>query len=265
MKGVILAGGKGTRLYPLTYATNKHLLPVYDQPMVFYPIQTLVSAGITEIMIVTGDIHAGHFINVIKNGKDLGLKHVEYAYQEGGSKGIADALRYAEDFADGGSIAVILGDNTTDADITPAVQRFLGYGHGAMVFLKKVIDPERFGNPVFSQDDPQKIIDIVEKPQTPHSAYAVTGLYLYDSSVFERVKSLKPSDRGELEITDVNNSYLKDGQLYWEELNGFWSDAGTFHSLYRSNHYWAKKKLADKYDDVIKGVYVPNKGLNRKS
>ncbi len=264
MKGVILAGGRGSRLYPLTFATNKHLLPVYDQPMIFYPIQTLVSAGITEIMIVTGDIHAGHFINVIKNGKELGLRHVEYAYQEGGSKGIADALRYAEDFADGESIAVILGDNTTDADIGPAVKRFEKLGSGAMVFLKKVVDPERFGNPVFDPHDQTKIIDIIEKPNTPHSPYAVTGLYLYDNTVYSKINQLKPSDRGELEITDVNTTYLKEGKLYWEELKGFWSDAGTFHSLYRSNHYWAKKKLGDKYEDVIKGVYVPNKGLNQK-
>ncbi len=265
MKGVILAGGKGSRLYPLTFATNKHLLPVYDQPMIFYPIQTLVAAGITEIMIVTGDIHAGHFINVIKNGKELGLKHVEYAYQEGGSRGIADALRYTEDFADGESIAVILGDNTTDANIKPAVDKFTQIGEGAMVFLKKVVDPERFGNPVFDPHDESKIIDIIEKPSKPHSPYAVTGLYLYDNTVYSKISQLKPSGRGELEITDVNNLYLQEGKLYWEELNGFWSDAGTFHSLYRSNHYWAKKKLGDKYEDVIKGVYVPNKGLNQKS
>jgi len=265
MKGVILAGGKGSRLYPLTFATNKHLLPVYDQPMIFYPIQTLVAAGITEIMIVTGDIHAGHFINVIKNGKELGLKHVEYAYQEGGSRGIADALRYTEDFADGESIAVILGDNTTDANIKPAVDKFTQIGEGAMVFLKKVVDPERFGNPVFDPHDEKKIIDIIEKPSKPHSPYAVTGLYLYDNTVYSKISQLKPSGRGELEITDVNNLYLQEGKLYWEELNGFWSDAGTFHSLYRSNHYWAKKKLGDKYEDVIKGVYVPNKGLNQKS
>jgi len=259
MKGVILAGGKGTRLYPLTYPTNKHLLPVYDQPMVFYPIQTLVSAGITEVLIVTGDIHAGQFINVIKNGKDLGLTHVEYAYQEDGSAGIADALKYARDFADRESIAVILGDNTTDADISGAVKKFDGNGGGAMVFLKKVIDPERFGNPVFDPQDPEKILEIIEKPKSPVSPYAVTGLYFYDAQVYDIIKTLKPSDRGELEITDVNNAYIKKGQLYWQELKGYWSDSGTFHSLFRSNRYWAKKKLGDKYQEVVAGNAVPTK------
>jgi len=254
MKGVILAGGKGSRLYPLTHATNKHLLPVYDQPMIYYPIQTLVNAGITEVLIVTGDIHAGHFINVLKNGKDLGLKHVEYAYQECGSGGIADALSYAEDFADGENIAVILGDNTTDADISIEVASFKS---GAMIFLKEVPDPERFGNPVFDPDDHQKILEIIEKPKVPNSSYAVTGLYLYDSAVYEIIRNLEPSNRNELEITDVNNAYLRKGKLHWEELDGFWSDAGTFHSLYRSGRYWAKKKLATKYDDVVSGVAIP--------
>lgn len=257
MKGVILAGGKGTRLYPLTHATNKHLLPVYDQPMVYYPIQTLVNAGITEVLIVTGDIHAGHFINVIKNGKDLGLTHVEYAYQEGGSAGIADALKYAEDFADGGSIAVILGDNTTDADIAPAVKKFDDSDGGAMLFLKKVVDPERFGNPIFDSHDPQKIVEIIEKPKNPTSPYAVTGLYFYDAKVYEIIRSLKPSGRGELEITDVNNAYIQKGQLYWQELDGFWSDAGTFHSLFRSSRYWAQKRLGDKYQEVVAGNAIP--------
>ncbi len=250
MKGVILAGGKGTRLYPLTYATNKHLLPVYDQPMVYYPIQTLVSAGITEILIVTGESHAGHFINVIKNGKDLGLAHVEYAYQEGGSSGISDALKYAEDFADGGSIAVILGDNTTDADIKGAVTNFK---EGAMVFLKEVPDPARFGIPRFNATDPQVIDEILEKPQDPPSNMAVTGLYLYDNTVFEKIRTLKPSARGELEVTDLNNAYIAQHKLQWAKLEGFWSDAGTFASLYRSSTYWAKKKLGDNYQDVVDG------------
>ncbi len=257
MKGVILAGGKGSRLYPLTYATNKHLLPIYDQPMIYYPIQTLVSAGISEVLIVTGDIHAGHFINVIKNGKELGLTHVEYAYQEGGSAGIADALKYAEDFADGESIAVILGDNTTDANIAPAVKKFEESGGGAMVFLKKVIDPERFGNPVFDKSDESKIINIIEKPKVPVSPYAVTGLYFYDSKVYDIIRSLKPSDRGELEITDVNNAYIKEGRMTWEELKGFWSDAGTFHSLFRSSRYWAQKRLGIEYKSIVAGNAVP--------
>lgn len=254
MKGVILAGGKGTRLYPLTYATNKHLLPIYDQPMVYYPINTLVAAGITEVLIVTGDVHAGHFINVIKNGHDLGLTHVEYAYQEGGSAGIADALKYAEDFADGEPIAVILGDNTTDADISGAVKNFKD---GGMVFLKEVVDPERFGNPVFAKDDPKRIETIIEKPKEPANKLAVTGLYFYDHTVYDKIRTLKPSGRGELEITDVNNAYIKEGKMQWSMLDGFWSDAGTFHSLYRSNRYWAIKKLGDKYDDVCAGVDVP--------
>ena len=259
MKGVILAGGKGTRLYPLTYATNKHLLPIYDQPMIYYPIQTLVNAGITEVLIVTGDIHAGHFINVIKNGKELGLTHVEYAYQEGGSAGIADALKYAEDFADGESIAVILGDNTTDADISGAVKKFDGNGGGSMIFLKKVIDPERFGNAVFEENDSTKIKEIIEKPKNPTTPYAVTGLYFYDSNVYNIIRGLSPSGRGELEITDVNNAYIKAGKMYWEELKGFWSDAGTFHSLFRSNRYWAQKRLGIEYKSIVAGNAVPEK------
>ncbi len=254
MKGIILAGGRGSRLYPLTYATNKHLLPVYDQPMVFYPIQTLVKAGITEVLIVTGDIHAGHFINVIKNGKELGLTHVEYAFQEGGSAGIADALKYAEDFADGQPVAVILGDNTTDADISTAVKEFTD---GAMIFLKEVIDPERFGNPVFAKDDPKRIETIVEKPKSPANKMAVTGIYFYDSSVYGKIRTLKPSARKELEITDLNNAYIAEGKMKWTPLNGFWSDAGTFHSLYRSNRYWAHKKLGNNYQNVVDGKAIP--------
>lgn len=245
MKGIILAGGKGTRLEPLTLATNKHLLPIYDQPMIFYPIKTLLSAGITDILVVTGDIHAGQFMSVLTNGKQLGIHHLEYAYQEGGSKGIADALKYGEDFADGGSVAVILGDNTTDADISPSVADFKT---GATIFLKQVSDPERFGNPRFAPANPQKIIDIIEKPTTPVSPYAVTGLYLFDQTVFNKIKTLKPSHRGELEVTDINNAYIKAGQLHWSELKGYWSDAGTFASLFRSNLYWAKKKLGRQYD-----------------
>ncbi len=250
MKGIVLAGGKGTRLDPLTLTTNKHLLPVYDQPMIFYPINTLVKAGIKDVLIVTGDIHSGQFINILKNGKQFGLNHLEYAYQEGGSKGIADALKYAEDFADGDPITVILGDNTTDSNIASAVKNFKT---GATIFLKTVIDPERFGNPVFSKSQPQRIETIVEKPQKPFSPYAVTGLYIYDNTVFQKINTLKPSGRGELEITDINNAYLKEGRLSWIELKGYWSDAGTFHSLFRSNRYWAKKKLGDNYQAVIKG------------
>ena len=245
MKGIILAGGKGTRLEPLTLPTNKHLLPVYDQPMIYYPIKTLVSAGIKDILVVTGDIHAGQFMYVLKNGKEFGINHLEYAYQVGGSKGIADALKYAEDFSDGEPIAVILGDNTTDADIAPAVA---GFKDGATIFLKKVIDPERFGNPRFDPADPQKITGIIEKTKKAVSPYAVTGLYIYDATVFAKIKTLKPSHRGELEVTDINNAYLAEGKLHWSELKGYWSDAGTFQSLFRSNRYWARKKLGEQYD-----------------
>ena len=239
MKGAILAGGLGTRLYPLTHATSKHLLPIYDQPMVYYPIQTLVRAGIDDVIVVTGGPHAGDYLRVLGNGRQLGLRHLEYTYQER-EGGIAEALALCEDFADGGPLAVILGDNTTDADIRPVVEDFSG---GALVFLKRVHDPERYGCPVFDPDDPGRILHIEEKPKEPRSDYAVSGLYLYDGRVFEYITRLKPSGRGELEITDVNNFYLEDGLLRWTELDGFWSDAGTFESLYRSNVFWAEKKL----------------------
>ncbi|OGM57538.1 spore coat protein [Candidatus Woesebacteria bacterium RIFCSPHIGHO2_12_FULL_46_16] len=238
MKGVILAGGLATRLYPLTHATNKHLLPVYDKPMIFYPIEALLDAGIKEILIVTGGPHAGDFIRVLKDGKELGVNHLEYTYQERPDGGIADALALAKDFADGGPIAVILGDNTTDADIKSQVQSFKD---GALVFVKKVADPERYGVPVFDKTG-KKILKIEEKPKKPKSEYAVTGLYLYDNSVFDIVKTIKPSQRGQLEITDVNNAYLKKGKLRWAELEGFWTDAGTPASLFKANMFWAVKK-----------------------
>jgi glucose-1-phosphate thymidylyltransferase len=243
MKGVILAGGLGTRLYPLTHVTNKHLLPIYDKPMIFYPIQTLVSAGVTDILIVTGGPHVGHFLGVLKNGKELGIRHLEYAYQEAPDGGIADALALAEDFADGGSIAVILGDNTTDADISGTVRNFKD---GALVFLKEVPDPERFGVAEFNPSERSRIIGIEEKPKYPKSNYAVTGLYLYDNRVFEFVRQCDPgyAGRGELEITQVNNFYLREGTLRWEGLKGFWSDAGTFESMYNASRYWAEKALA---------------------
>lgn len=238
MKGVILAGGLATRLYPLTYATNKHLLPVYNKPMIFYPITTLVNAGIKEILIVVSGPHAGDFIAVLKNGKELGIKHLEYAYQENPKGGIADALSLAEDFADGGNITVILGDNTTDADISKPVKEFK---KGALIFLKKVPDPSRFGVPRFDPKNPKKIIEIIEKPKNPPSEYAVTGLYIYDNQVFDFIRKCKPSWRGELEITDVNNFYIQKGELSWAELSGYWLDAGTFESLFAANLYWAKK------------------------
>ncbi|MCX7881118.1 MAG: sugar phosphate nucleotidyltransferase [Patescibacteria group bacterium] len=241
MKGVILAGGLATRLYPLTFATNKHLLPVYDKPMIFYPIQTLVKAGITEVLVVVSGPHAGHFIQVLKNGKEFGLDHLEFAYQENPKGGIADALSLAEDFADNQSIAVILGDNTTDADISSEVKNFKD---GALIFLKKVPDPQRFGVPRFDPKNRLKIVEIIEKPKKPPSDYAVTGLYLYDNKVFDYVKKCDPNfaGRGELEITQVNNFYIQEKKISWAELNGYWLDAGTFDTLLMANLYWAKKK-----------------------
>lgn len=237
MKGVILAGGLGTRLYPLTHVTNKHLLPVYNKPMIFYPIATLVNAGIDEIMIVLGGPHAGHFVSVLRNGWSLGIKHLEFAYQEN-EGGIAHALSLAEAFSDGDSLAVILGDNTTDADISKAVSEFK---EGALIFLKEVPDPYRFGVPTFDLKDPSKITKITEKPKKPDTNFAVTGLYIYDAQVFKFIKSIKPSARGELEITDVNNSYINKGQLRWSLLKGYWRDTGTFDTLLEANTYWAKK------------------------
>ena len=237
MKGVILAGGLGTRLYPLTYVTNKHLLPVFDRPMIFYPIQALVNAGIDEILIVVGGPHAGDFISVLKNGKELGVKHLEFAYQEG-EGGIADALVLAEDFAAGDNITVILGDNTTDADISRTVAEF---DSGALIFLKEVPDPQRYGIPSFDPKDPHRIVKITEKPKKPENNLAVAGLYIYDNKVFGYVKTLKPSDRGELEITDVNNCYVKAGTLRAANLKGYWRDAGTFETLFEANAHWARK------------------------
>lgn len=240
MKGVVLAGGLGTRLYPLTYVTNKHLLPVYNKPMIYYPIKTLVNAGITEVLIVTSGPHVGHFLGVIKNGKELGLTHVEYAYQEKPNGGIADALALAEDFAEGKPITVILGDNTTDANIKQAVDNFK---KGATIFLREVPDPERFGVAVFDPKNKSKVIQIDEKPTKPKSNMAVTGLYIYDATVFEYIKKCDPDyiGRGELEITQVNNFYIEAGDMTWQELNGFWSDAGTFATLFLATSHWANK------------------------
>jgi len=238
MKGVILAGGLGTRLFPLSFATNKHLLPVYDKPMVFYPIETLVKAGVKEILIITGGPHAGHFIRVLKNGKELGVSHLEYAFQEG-EGGLAEALKLAEDFADGGPITVILGDNTTDANIGTSVSRFKD---GAVMFLKKVPDPKKYGVPVFDKSNPKKIIRIEEKPEKPKSQYASTGLYIFDNKCFDYIRTLKPSKRGELEITDLQNKYIKAGKMKWELLEGFWTDAGSFDTLLTAGVFWASKK-----------------------
>jgi glucose-1-phosphate thymidylyltransferase len=244
MKGVILAGGRGTRLYPLTYATNKHLLPVYNKPMIYYPIQTLTTAGIKEIMIVVSGPHAGHFIRVLKNGKEMGVDTLEYGYQENPKGGIADALSIAEDFADQEPITVILGDNTTDAEIGDAVK---GFEKGALVFLKKYQDKEllkRFGVPVFDNSG-EKIVKIEEKPQKPKSDYAQTGLYIYDKTVFEKIRELEPSERGELEVSDLNSLYAQNDELYWAELDGYWRDAGTFEALLEVNKFWQEKAIEE--------------------
>ncbi|MCI0533987.1 MAG: NTP transferase domain-containing protein [Verrucomicrobiales bacterium] len=231
MKGVVLAGGTGSRLYPLTRITNKHLLPVYDKPMIHYPIQTLVDAGIEDILIVTGGNSAGDFLRLLRNGKDFGLKQLNFAYQEG-EGGIADALRLAEHFVDGSRVCVVLGDNVIEGSIVNARQRFDALERGAMILLKDVPDPQRFGVPVF-QDG--RLLRIEEKPSQPKSPYAVIGVYFYDVTVFDRIRELAPSARGEFEITDVNNSYLRDGQLHHAVLDGWWTDAGTFESLWRAS------------------------------
>jgi glucose-1-phosphate thymidylyltransferase len=230
MKGVILAGGSGTRLYPLTKITNKHLLPVYNRPMIYYPLQTLVEAGIKDIMIVTGGNNAGDFLRLLGNGKEFGLKHLSYAYQEGDG-GIADALKLAEDFADHEPICVLLGDNLVEQSIAPIVERFRRQKSGAKILLKEVPDPQRFGVAEISGNH---ILSIEEKPLVPKSSYAVTGIYMYDQTVFDILRTLRPSARNELEITDVNNTYIARGEMTWEILDGWWTDAGTFESLYRA-------------------------------
>ena len=231
MKGVVLAGGLGTRLLPLTKVTNKHLLPVHDRPMIYYPIQTLVNAGINEIMLVTGGNNAGDFLKLLGNGKEFGLRHLDYTYQEG-EGGIADALRLGEYFADGEPICVVLGDNIIERNILHSAQSFREQKVGAKILLKEVKDPQRFGVPVLERD---KVIKIEEKPKQPRSPYAVTGIYFYDAQVFSIIKTLKPSGRGELEITDVNNAYIEEGQLTWDILDGWWTDAGTIESLHLAN------------------------------
>jgi len=238
MKGVILAGGLGSRLRPLTKVTNKHLLPIYDKPMIYYPIETLVKAGIRDIMIVTGGNSAGDFLRLLGNGSDFGLKDIYYTYQEG-EGGIADALKLCEHFAEGSSIAVILGDNILQDDISPYVRAFEAQKSGARILLKHVEDPERFGVPELDGD---RIVRIEEKPANPKSDYAVTGIYMYDSRVFDFCRDLKPSSRGELEITDVNNAYIEAGDMYYDVLKGWWTDAGQFESLYRATQLVAGER-----------------------
>jgi glucose-1-phosphate thymidylyltransferase len=239
MKGVILAGGLGTRLFPLTKITNKHLLPIYDRPMIYYPLQTLVDAGIEEILIVTGGNNAGDFLRLLGNGKEFGLKHINYTYQEG-EGGIAEALGLAEYYVDGDRVVVILGDNIFEKNIRKAVENFKRQPSGAKILLRKVEDPWRFG---VAELDGDRVKRIVEKPKEPKSDLIVTGIYMFDPDVFKIIKTLKPSDRGELEITDVNNAYIERNQMTFEILDGWWTDAGTFESLYRANKLVAEKKL----------------------
>jgi glucose-1-phosphate thymidylyltransferase len=236
MKGVVLAGGLGSRLFPLTKVTNKHLLPVYNEPMIYYPIKTLVNAGIEEILIVTGGNNAGEFLRLLGNGNEFGLKHLNYTYQEG-EGGIAAALSLAEHFADNGKIVVVLGDNIIEKSIRKAVDAFKRQKNGARIMLKEVPDPHRFGVPVFER---KRIVRVEEKPAKPASQYAVIGIYMYDERVFDFIKTLKPSQRGELEITDVNNFYIHDGKMEWDIIDGWWSDAGTFESLQYAGNLVAK-------------------------
>jgi glucose-1-phosphate thymidylyltransferase len=236
MKGVVLAGGLGSRLRPLTSVTNKHLLPVYDQPMIYYPIQTLVNAGIIDIMIVTGGNSAGDFLKLLGNGKAFGLKHLNYTYQEG-EGGIAAALSLVEHFAGQDPICVVLGDNIIQGNIRAAADSYRQQDSGAKILLKKVPDPQRFGVPRL---DGKRVVQIEEKPAAPQSEYAVIGIYMYDARVFEIIRTLKPSGRGELEITDVNNAYIERGEMTWDELEGWWSDAGTFESLLHASKLVAR-------------------------
>lgn len=237
LKGIILAGGLGKRLGPLTKITNKHLLPVYDRPMIYYPLSLLVEAGVKDILIVTGGQHAGEFLRLLGNGAAFGLKHINYTYQEG-EGGIAQALGLAEHFAHKKKIVVVLGDNILEYGIKEYVDRFRKQGKGARVLLKKVSDPGRFG---VASLKGKKIVSIEEKPKRPKSDLAVTGVYMYDPMVFDIIKTLKPSGRGELEITDVNNAYIRRHELEYDVLKGWWTDSGTFDSLLRANMLVAEK------------------------
>ena len=240
MKGIVLAGGLGSRLSPLTRITNKHLLPVFDQPMIYYPIRCLVEAGINDILVVTGGNSAGDFLKLLRNGAEFGLSRIHYAYQEG-EGGIAAALALAEDFADKAPVCVVLGDNILENSIASFVKKFRHQGSGAKILLSEVTDPQRFGVPVIEDD---RILRIEEKPTEPKSAYAVIGVYMYDNRVFEIIKTLKPSGRGELEITDVNNQYIEWGDLSWDVIDGWWTDAGTFDSLLHASNLVARMRGA---------------------
>jgi glucose-1-phosphate thymidylyltransferase len=236
MKGIILAGGLGSRLFPLTKVTNKHLLPVYNKPMIYYPIEALMNAGIQDILIVAGGNSPGDFLRLLGNGKEFGLKHLNYVYQAG-EGGIAEALGLAEYFAGQDKICVVLGDNIIEMNFVKSAYDFERKDTGAKILLKEVKDPQRFGVPVFAGD---RIVSIEEKPKAPPSPYAVTGIYFYEADVFDIIRTLTPSERGELEITDVNNAYLREGRLTWDILEGWWTDAGTFDSLLQASELVAK-------------------------
>lgn len=237
MKGVVLAGGTGSRLFPLTKITNKHLLPVYDKPMIYYPIETLAGAGIRDILIVTGGRNSGDFLRLLSNGKQFGV-HLNYTYQEG-EGGIAEALSLAEHFAHGDSVCVVLGDNIVEQPITAAVDAFRAQQQGAHILLKEVPDAERFG---VAEIQGNRVVGIEEKPSQPKSHYAVTGIYMYDASVFSKIHTCVPSRRGELEITDVNNAYIAEGSMQFSYMEGWWTDAGTFDSLLRATNLVAGQR-----------------------
>ena len=256
IKGVVLAGGSGSRLEPLTRVTNKHLLPVYDKPMIFYPIGAMRDSGIEEILIVTGGNSPGDFLQLLGDGGELGLRHIEYAYQQGHG-GIAHALALAEHFAAGGQLCVMLGDNIVHKIFRGSVKAFVEQGKGARIHLSPVQSPQRFGVPEFDGD---RIVGIVEKPADPPSQYAVTGIYMFDDRVFEIIKTLKPSNRGELEITDVNNEYIRRGEMSYTVLDGWWTDAGTFESLHEaSNLVWNYRA---NNPEIVPGVPHPSLRTN---
>jgi glucose-1-phosphate thymidylyltransferase len=259
MKGIVLAGGLGSRLHPLTKITNKHLLPVYNRPMIYYPIQTLVDTGITEILIVTGGKKAGDFLELLGNGKEFGLKHLNYMYQEG-EGGIAAALSLAEYFVEDDTVCVILGDNVYEKSVRQSAAEFSQRGHGAKIHLKRVENPQRFGVPIIDGD---RILKIEEKPDVPKSEYAITGLYMYDHTVFDIIKTLKPSGRGELEITDVNNAYIDRNEMTYAIVDGWWSDAGTFDSLLRTNILVASQFDGDP-DEISQAAIQNSASILRK-
>jgi glucose-1-phosphate thymidylyltransferase len=251
-KGVVLAGGTGSRLYPLTKITNKHLLPVYNKPMIYYPIETLVNAGIRDIMLVTGGKNSGDFLRLLASGKEFGLDHIDYTYQEG-EGGIAEALGLTEHFADGGPVCVVLGDNIIEGNIKAAVEGFGKQQAGAKILLREVPDAERFGVAEICNG---RIVAVEEKPKRHKSNYAVTGIYLYDATVFDKIRHLHRSDRGEMEITDVNNLYIAEGTMTYDFLEGWWTDAGTFDSLQRASNLVAETG-ANKTDMEARSVDVP--------